>query len=348
MLRIKRHVQPKLDDVTKYVSIVTLAQRSVELIPAGSVYKALCPFHRDKDTPSLVVYPHTNSWVCFSASCGGKRSGRLNGGSVIDWVMQLRNVEFLQAIDWLRDTYGPVRDMVELPVIPGPKPAPVASPALPVPLATILYWGGMLSERPDKQEYFYKRGFTDETIERECWGWTGERFSIPVWEGKPLESICLGARLRRDVDGEGPKYIGLAGSNPATVWGRYHCQAANLALGFAGELDAARAVQDGFAAFSVVNGVGALGRFPRGWPDLWFPDTDYIVVVFDKKEEADGGRLAQAWSAVKGSMHGRVFHWPPTFDGKDYCDWRDSGATSQEFWALVQSQLSLPYAHRRV
>lgn len=49
----------------------------------------LCPFHGDKKTPSLKVYPGDGGWHCFG--CG-------KGGSVIDFVMEHENCKFNQAV----------------------------------------------------------------------------------------------------------------------------------------------------------------------------------------------------------------------------------------------------------
>lgn len=48
-----------------------------------------CPFHQGDHTPSLKIYEGTNSWKCFG--CG-------KGGSVIDFVMELFDLSFQQAM----------------------------------------------------------------------------------------------------------------------------------------------------------------------------------------------------------------------------------------------------------
>ena len=42
--------------------------------------RLLCPFHDDK-TPSLQVYPNTNTWTCFRTNC------QAGSGDVIDFIM---------------------------------------------------------------------------------------------------------------------------------------------------------------------------------------------------------------------------------------------------------------------
>ena len=49
-------------------------------------HRLLCPFHEDK-TPSLQVYPDTNTWTCFSTNC------RAGSGDVIDFILNKENTD---------------------------------------------------------------------------------------------------------------------------------------------------------------------------------------------------------------------------------------------------------------
>ena len=311
------------------VSIVQLAERTgTPLTKSGNLYVGLCPFHPDRDTPSLRVYPNNNSWCCFGSGCGNK-VGKHNGGGPIDWIKQKYRLDYRGAYQWLKQNFNNLapaeikeqRPIEQKPIVP----------------TMIAYWHSLL-DLVSRRTYFNERGFTDDFIDQEMFGWDGERYVIPVWEGQPGRSDCLGVRRRR-ADGDGVKYKGLKNHNAPTVWGRWHCRGRSLILAFAGEFDAARAVQDGLSAFSVVNGVNVLNRFPKGWPALWFPDACFCLVCFDKKEEIEGAYLAEAWSKNKGLLAGRVFHWPPEFEGKDYCDYRDTGYSAEDFMSLVTKQL---------
>lgn len=55
-----------------------------------------CPFHQE-DTPSLKVYPENKGWHCFG--CG-------RGGSVIDFVMALFDLNFSQALVRLDEDFA--------------------------------------------------------------------------------------------------------------------------------------------------------------------------------------------------------------------------------------------------
>ena len=37
----------------------------------GSIYIGLCPFHDDRNTPNLVVYPHNDTFHCFTCNENG-------------------------------------------------------------------------------------------------------------------------------------------------------------------------------------------------------------------------------------------------------------------------------------
>ena len=298
--------------------IQALRKSGLNLKRTGGNYSTLCPFHSDTD-PSFTVYPRTNSWYCFG--CG-------LSGDTIEFLKRKNRWNYNQAKAWIEGNNFPVESQ-ELFKIGKPKERTL-------PDEFVTYWHNMMTDR----SFFYKRGFCDEFINLEMWGWDGKRHTIPVWEGQPGNSDCVGVR-RRKLDGNrGFNYIGLKGVNHPTVWGRWYCQS-DIILAFCGELDAARAVQDGFPSFSIVNGVGSVKRFPYSWPELWFPNSKSLIVAFDKKEEPFAGRLAQDWNNAKGSMTARIFNWPPDFTGKDYCNFRDQNFTSEDFQSLIYSQLNL-------
>jgi DNA primase len=77
------------DLVKSQVDIVSYIQKNVSLKKAGSVYRALCPFHAEK-TPSFTVNPKTQQWKCWGA-CGV-------GGSVIDFAMKYHHMTESEAL----------------------------------------------------------------------------------------------------------------------------------------------------------------------------------------------------------------------------------------------------------
>lgn len=62
---------------------------------AGRNQKCLCPFHSEK-TPSMVIYPDTQSFYCFG--CGA-------GGDVITFIMKIENLDYVEAVRFLARRY---------------------------------------------------------------------------------------------------------------------------------------------------------------------------------------------------------------------------------------------------
>ena len=90
-----------LDQLKKDTSILDVLERygvTAERQGNGTQFKALCPFHDDKD-PSLSVDPIKNVWHCF---------GCQKGGSSIDFVMEKEGIPFREAVDRLLTHSGAV------------------------------------------------------------------------------------------------------------------------------------------------------------------------------------------------------------------------------------------------
>lgn len=84
----------KIDDVLNASDIVELiTSYGVKLRKAGSIYKGLCPFHNEK-TPSFTVSEAKQRFHCYG--CGV-------GGNAIDFVMQYRNIGFIDAVKELAE-----------------------------------------------------------------------------------------------------------------------------------------------------------------------------------------------------------------------------------------------------
>jgi hypothetical protein len=300
---------PEVADL-KRIPIGAITQRlGIKLDAKGDTSSCLCPLHNDKSTPSFIVYHNTNSFFCFGCRAGGDN---------IELVLRIKQqtnslFSFQDAVNWLSENF------LSLSVTSIVKPVKV-EPKI-VPPENVIYWHSLLYFN-DKQRWFEKRGFHKEFIDKELWGFDGSRYTIPIWEGKPGNSNCLGVRLRKQTGHNGPKYIGLKDHNQNTVWGRHYCNY-DTVLAFAGELDAARAVQDGLPAFSVVNGMYAFTRFPNNWANDWFPKVKNLIIAYDKNETAVASKLAVNWNKQKGSFSAKIFQWSPDLGVDDYCDFRD-------------------------
>lgn len=90
---IDRTTIQRIMDATDIVDVV---KEFVTLRKAGVNYKGLCPFHNEK-TPSFTVSPSKQLCKCFS--CG-------KGGNAVNFLMQLEQMTYPEALKWLGKKYG--------------------------------------------------------------------------------------------------------------------------------------------------------------------------------------------------------------------------------------------------
>lgn len=89
-----RFTDEEINALKQNTDLVALIQDSgVTLTPSGNNFIGLCPFHNDTE-PSLVVTPKKQLWNCLGA-CS-------EGGSAIDWVMKSRQLDFKDAVTFLK------------------------------------------------------------------------------------------------------------------------------------------------------------------------------------------------------------------------------------------------------
>jgi len=85
-----------IQEVSNSNDIVEVVSEYVKLKKSGSSLMGLCPFHKEK-TPSFSVSPDKQLFHCFG--CGA-------GGTVINFIMRIENLDFIEAIKLLAERAG--------------------------------------------------------------------------------------------------------------------------------------------------------------------------------------------------------------------------------------------------
>lgn len=85
-----------IEEVRLNNDLVEVVSEYVRLEKKGGGYFGLCPFHREK-TPSFHVEPVKQFYYCFGCN---------NGGNVYHFIMNIENLDFLDALRLLADRAG--------------------------------------------------------------------------------------------------------------------------------------------------------------------------------------------------------------------------------------------------
>lgn len=283
----------------------------IDLRARGSRYVAMCPLHNDVNGASLIVYPNTNSWCCFSTKCGG-RQGHRNGGDGIEFVMQYKKCSYSEAVHFLSDHFDLVVESASrLEDVSQATESPVT-----IERVDIDYFHSLL-DVSEQRGYFHNRGFEDKTIDREMFGFDGRAHIIPIWAGEPRNSNVLSIKRRLIDDDAYARYIRV-GDYKESIYGMWYCRSARIIYGFAGELDCALANQYNLPSFSLINGVGGWLRLQKTWAHDYFPHAERLIVVFDRGEEQEAGSFASDWERQKGRFTSEIINYPSEFLRKDF------------------------------
>ena len=152
-----------IEEIRARCDLVELASTYVTLRRVGKRLVGLCPFHSDK-SPSFYVNQETQRYKCFG--CG-------EGGNVVDFLMRIEGLTFLEAVEQLARKAGiePKRTEAET------RSAGERERILRVNNLATIYFRRMLVSSGFAQDYCSARGITDAAVERYKLGFAPQGWS---------------------------------------------------------------------------------------------------------------------------------------------------------------------------
>ncbi|MFC2022946.1 DNA primase [Chloroflexota bacterium] len=157
-----------IDEIKQKLDIVEVIGEHTKLTKSGRNFRALCPFHSEKN-PSFYVYPERQGWHCFGACA--------TGGDVFTFIMKKQGIEFGEALQLLANRAG-----VTLPARPEVQARKGQREKLhQANAAAAGYFHNLLLNSPAAEKargYLARRGILPQTITDFQLG-----FSLNSWEG---------------------------------------------------------------------------------------------------------------------------------------------------------------------
>lgn len=149
-----RHSETTLSAIKNAVDIVALVGEYLTLRRVGTRYKALCPFHDDKN-PSFECNPERQSYKCWS--CGAR-------GDIFDFVMNRERVDFAEALRMLAQRAGVTLERSTSTAVLAPGPS--KSDLFEVNGWAEEVFANALAGSNEVIDYLQKRGLTRESAAR--------------------------------------------------------------------------------------------------------------------------------------------------------------------------------------
>jgi DNA primase len=140
-----------IDDLIARADIVDVLSKRIDLKKAGKEFKAVCPFHNDKN-PSLTISPLKGFYHCFS--CGAH-------GTALGFIMEYENLNFVEAVESLASELG-----VEVPYENRGNPTEKNDDLFPLMDAIQKKFQNNLKDNAKAIQYLKKRGIDGKTAKK--------------------------------------------------------------------------------------------------------------------------------------------------------------------------------------
>lgn len=174
----------EIDEIKSKLDIVEFVSEYLRLTPAGTNFKANCPFHNEK-TPSFMVNRERGIWRCFG--CG-------EGGDALEFLMKIENIPFPEALKVLAQRTGVTLTRERQQVSTG------KNRLYDLCLLAANYWHKVLLDSPlaaTARDYLAKRGLSEETIDDFKIG-----FAIESWDNL-LQFLLKRGYSEKEIAGAG-------------------------------------------------------------------------------------------------------------------------------------------------
>ena len=155
-----------IDEIKARCDIASVISEYIKINPSGRNYKGLCPFHVEK-TPSFYINTSKQIYKCFG--CG-------EGGDVINFIMKMENLEFMDAVKFLAARCG-----IEINLNLDEEAKERLEKAkryqdIHVEAARF-YYRNLVMARNRGYEYFRRRGLDDRTIKHFGLGYSNDSWN---------------------------------------------------------------------------------------------------------------------------------------------------------------------------
>ncbi|MEQ2129327.1 DNA primase [Caldanaerobacter subterraneus KAk] len=151
------YTRESIEKVIEANDIVDVISDYVELKRAGKEFRGLCPFHREK-TPSFMVSPTKQVYHCFGCNASG---------NVVTFIMDIENLSFKEAIEFLAERAGIPLEEVDLSEEEAKRKKIIEEIYRVNKIAALFFHRKLFSEEGVKAlEYLKRRGLSSTTIKK--------------------------------------------------------------------------------------------------------------------------------------------------------------------------------------